>query len=204
MPALLPTTRATPGDDGLAEGDLADLVQRAARGEQAALGALHDRTANRVFAFLLAMLRDPTLAEEAAVETYVQAWRQSASYDPGRGSVWAWLLTMARTRALDLKRARLRRSSREDLLDAAFEPVDPAPDPEQSASGAQRAARVRLALDGLPESQRCLIEAAYFGGLSHSELAETFAAPLGTVKTRIRSGLAALRRLLGPEGGARP
>ncbi len=168
----------------------------AARGDERALGALYDATSRRVYGLALQILRDPALAEEATLDVFTQVWRRAGGYDATRGTPLAYLLTLARTRAIDLLRARSRRAAREDELPAEFAVADPGPDPFAERHDAERADMVRRAVSALPTEQRRAIEAAYFGGLSHSEAAAALGAPLGTVKTRIRDGLTSLRRAL--------
>jgi RNA polymerase sigma-70 factor (ECF subfamily) len=186
------------------------LVSRMAAGEDGALGDLYDRYGRTLYALALAIVREPADAEEVVVDAFGQAWRSAASFDAARGSVGAWLATIARSRALDAVRARGRRARAheraaqlsDDGIAAPIAAVGPDP-----ASGAERSEARRLvaqALAALPVPQRTAIELAYFEGLSQSEIAERLAEPLGTIKTRIRTGMEKLRGLLGPllEGAA--
>jgi RNA polymerase sigma-70 factor (ECF subfamily) len=120
-----------------------------------------------------------------------------------KGSVTTWITTLARTRAIDLRRQRVRHTSREAVIDGAeFELFrDPGETPLGMAAAKDRADLVKNALSTLPAEQRRAVEAAYFGGLSHTEIAAAFGQPLGTVKTRIRSALVALRTALAPVEG---
>lgn len=180
-----------------------ELVSRMARGEDTALGDLYDRYGKTVYALALAIVREPADAEEVVVDAFGQAWRQAASYEAGRGSVGAWLATIARSRALDTVRARGRRAKAHER--AALEPIATAgPDPSRGVERSEARRLVSQALAALPGPQRTAIELAYFEGLSQSEIAERLAEPLGTVKTRIRAGMEKLRGLLGPllEGAA--
>ena len=183
---------------------LASLLARIAAGDESAMGRLYDATSARVFGTALHLLRDRTVAEEATLDAYLQVWKTAGTWDPHRGGVLGWLLTIARTRAIDLLRARARRTAREVALPesrSGEERLDPAPGPEQSVRAGETAEAVRLALATLPREQRQALEAAYFGGLSHTEVAESLGVPLGTAKTRIRDGLAALRRALDADRG---
>jgi RNA polymerase sigma-70 factor, ECF subfamily len=117
----------------------------------------------------------------------VQAWRQAGRYDAGRGSPEAWLCTISRTRALDRLR---RRTARRE------EPSEAAPSPS-GIPRAEEALAVRAALEGLPEDQRRALELAYYDGLTQSEIARHLGEPLGTIKTRIRTGMIRLRETLG-------
>jgi RNA polymerase sigma-70 factor, ECF subfamily len=170
---------------------LGDLVARTADGDEAALGALYDRTSALVHGLALRILGDRCAAEEVTVDVYMQVWRQADRWDPGRGGPMAWLLTIARTRSID------RRRGRPPML-AASSSTPPAVDdgPEQLSMLAQRGRVVRAALARLSPEQRRAVELAYFGGLSHVQIAQTLAEPLGTVKTRIRAAMMRLRALL--------
>ncbi|HEV8303434.1 MAG TPA: sigma-70 family RNA polymerase sigma factor [Gemmatimonadales bacterium] len=178
------------------------LVQRMAAGDERALGELYDRHGRVTYALAYAIVGERADADEVVVDAFGQAWRTAAQFDLGRGSVAAWLTTIARTRALDLVRARGRRSRA--LERAALEfgegvasPVAPGEAPDRDAERAEARRLVTGALAALPGPQRRAIELAYFGGLSQSEIAAALGEPLGTVKTRIRDGMAKLRDLLG-------
>ena len=190
---------------GSAETSLEVLLARVAGGDESALRELYDRTSRRVFGLALAVLRDRAAAEDVALEVYVQVWRQAQRFDATQGAALAWLATLARTRAIDAWRARQRQSAlvaAPGLVEAA-ELASPAPGPDAHCADAERAARVRQAVDSLPPEQRRALQAAYFTGLTHVEIAAAFGQPLGTVKTRIRNGLLALRSALaGLEGRA--
>ena len=179
---------------------LATVVGRVAAGDERALATLYDLTSRRVFALALQILKDRGAAEEATLDVFAQAWRQAGRYDPGKGSPLGWLLNMARTRAIDLLRSRGRHAVHETVLDDAFVVRDSGDNPQEASEDADDARRVRRALVHLPAEQREALVAAYFGGLSHSEVALALGQPLGTVKTRIRSGLIHLRRLLADNG----
>lgn len=186
-----------------------ELVDRMAGGEERALGELYDRYGRTVYALALAIVREPADADEVVVEAFGQAWRQAESFDPARGSVGAWLATIARSRALDLVRARGRRTRAYERAaqlsdDGVATPLGPpGPDPARGVERAEAGQIVTRALAALPESQRVAIELAYFEGLSQSEIAARLSEPLGTIKTRIRSGMEKLRDQLSPLlGGA--
>jgi RNA polymerase sigma-70 factor, ECF subfamily len=188
---------------GSAACPLEDLLARVAGGDEAALRELYDRTSRRVFGLALAVLRDRAAAEDVALEVYVQAWQQAGRFDPRVGSVLAWLGNMARTRAIDAWRARQRQAARAAPLDAAAldSLASDVAGPEARGQQAERAARVAAALDALPDEQRRLVRAAFYTGLTHTEIAAAYGQPLGTVKTRIRNGLNALRRALAATEG---
>jgi RNA polymerase sigma-70 factor (ECF subfamily) len=187
------STRVTPTLDS--------WLRAAARGDEAAFSKIYQATSSRVFGLALKILRDRAAAEDVTCEVFTQLWRKSADFDPVKGSSVSWILTMARTRAIDRLRSAGRLASREGAIDAAWEVQAPGADPEQQNLDEERAKFVRKALAALPAEQREAITVSFFGGLSHSETAEALGAPLGTVKTRIRAGLSGLRReLAGSEG----
>jgi RNA polymerase sigma-70 factor (ECF subfamily) len=186
------------------------LVSRAAGGDERALGELYDRYGAMAYSLACAVVGEPADAEEVVAEVFAQVWRSAAGFDPARGSVAAWVATICRTRALDLVRSRKRRArvveeaalmsdEGESLVFApSFESAD------RSAELTEASAIVRRSLADLPAEQRRVIELAYFGGLSQSEIAAQLSQPLGTVKTRMRSGMEKLRQALRPlmEAGA--
>ncbi|HUF36222.1 MAG TPA: sigma-70 family RNA polymerase sigma factor, partial [Gemmatimonadales bacterium] len=151
-----------------------DLVTRAATGEERAIAALYDRYGGVLYAVAFRIVGERADAEEVVIEAFAQAWREAARFEVARGSVAAWLTVMARSRALDLVRARGRRER--ITASAAAERPDASPamgawrsDPSQSVDHAERRLRVREALDSLSAPQRQAIELAYFEGLSQSE-----------------------------------
>ena len=178
--------------------DWAALIKRVAEGDQSALTALYDSTSRLVFGLILRVVGDRATAEEVVLDVYTQVWRQAATYDTKRGAPLAWIMTIARTRAID----RLR-SSRHDLqskepLDAIGEARSASASPEENTVLSERRTLVRSALDLLSAEQREVIELAYYSGLSHSEIALKLNQPLGTVKTRTRLGMMKLRDTLRP------
>ncbi len=175
---------------------LAELLKRIAQRDEQSFTALYDATSRAVFGLSLKILGDREVAEEAVVEAYAYMWRRASQYDPTRGRAMGWILTIARSKALDLLRSRVRQRDRERPLDAVVGLPDPQPDPESLSDRSEQAHKVRAALSSLPCEQREAIETAYFAGLSHSEVATVLGQPLGTVKTRIRNGLSTLRRVL--------
>jgi RNA polymerase sigma-70 factor (ECF subfamily) len=173
------------------------LVRRIASGDQAAMAELYDQTSQMVYGLAVRILGDAAAAEDVMVEVYAQLWRQAIGYDALRGSPSAWLLTMTRSRAIDMRRARGRDRATEPL-EAAGEVATDSPSPEAVSVAAERHRFVQAALAQLSDELRQLIDLAYFGGLSHSEIAARLNQPLGTVKTRIRSAMSQLRALLTP------
>jgi RNA polymerase sigma-70 factor (ECF subfamily) len=185
------TDAGQPADD-------AGRVARAAAGDDGALAALYDAHAPAVYSLALRVVGDEADAEDVLQDVFSQAWRQAGRYDPRRGTVAAWLLNMTRTRAIDRLRARhARPDSRAAAPDDSWENL-PARvvDPGDALAARRDAEQVRRALNDLPLLQRLAIELAYFEGLTQSEIADRLEQPLGTVKTRIRTGLLKLRDVL--------
>ncbi len=172
--------------------DRAALI-RMARGDQQAVSELYDRHARPVFSLALRVLQDRSAAEDVVQEVFTQAWTQASRYDTGRGAVGAWLMNMARSRAIDRLRAtRIRPDSnlaRDEMLDVP----DGSALQDLQLLSAEQVSAMKLALDALPALQRIALELAYFEGLTHMEIADRLEQPLGTVKTRIRQALIKLR-----------
>ena len=178
----------------------ARLCAWVAGGDARALKALYDRYAPRAKSVALRVLASAPEAEEIVQETFVEVWRRAARYEPGRGSVRAWIVTMARSRAIDRLRHRnvgersVAGLAREDRPAGVASPLE---DVEQRVERE----RVLAALAELPEAQRRVIELAYYEGKSQREIAEVTGEPLGTIKTRVRLAMDKLSGLLG--GGGR-
>lgn len=176
--------------------DLPGILERCADGDEQAFAELYDATAARAHGLALRVLRDPGLAEEVTQEAYLEVWRLSKRYDRARGSVLAWLLTLVHRRAVDRVRstqASVRREEahlRRALAGADFDTTS------VTALASLEARRVRAAMALLAPGQRDAISLAYFEGLTYVEVAELVGAPLGTVKSRIKSGLQTLRSAL--------
>lgn len=172
-----------------------ELLQRIRRGDEAALAALYDRHAHFVAAIALRIVGDRELAEEVVQDTFLRSWHHIDSYDPSRGRVITWLLGIARNRAIDMLRSRshqARRRERNSLSDAI--PSDAAEFPDVFALREVMARAISI----LSTDQRQIIELAYYGGLSQTEIAQKLGLPLGTVKSRTRSGMEKLRVELRP------
>jgi len=172
------------------------LLERIAARDDAALAELYDRHHRLAFAIIRRIVQSPSDAEEVLQETFVRVWSRAETYDARLGSPAAWVVRIARNRAIDRVRAQ---QARADVNvpapdDAASARELPSLDTPESMLHSTYAARaVRGAVAALPAAQRTLIEAAFFEGYTHQELAARFGVPLGTVKTRIRSGLVSLR-----------
>jgi RNA polymerase sigma-70 factor (ECF subfamily) len=172
-------------------------LQRIAAGDQAAAARLYDRHARPLYSLILRMLGNEPEAEDVLQDSFAQAFRQASRYDSRRGAVAAWLLTIARSRAIDRLRARRTRvEATTGEMQALDEMPDAQPDAASTMLDEEQSRLVRRALGELPMLQRMAIELAYYEGLSHSEIAERLEQPLGTVKTRIRLGLLKLRDVL--------
>lgn len=175
------------------------LVGRLAGGDAAALEMLYDRYVRQCFGLALRIVGDPRLAEEIVQEVFLKLWTQPYRYTSERGQFASWLLSLVHHRSIDETR---RRSRTEVALDSpgagSFLDTEPAPDadPGEQVWLAEQQRTVRRALADIPDNQREVLELAYYGGLSQSEIAARLGQPLGTVKTRMRSGLQRLRVLL--------
>ncbi len=174
-----------------------ECLERVQNGDTQALAELYDRYTPLLYPVVMRILRSGAEAEDVLQEAWLQVWKRATTFDPRRGSVAAWLLTVARTRALDRYRSRAARGRAEAKVDP--EPLNAAPDPPVEAVRGQLGERVREALATLEPRQREVLEIAYFQGLSQSEIAEKIGAPLGTVKSWTRQALMRLRDLLPQE-----
>ncbi len=175
---------------------LQQLLARSARGQEDAFAELYDHTASRVHGIALRVLRNPDHAAEVTQEIFVEVWRTSARYDPAKGSVLAWICTMAHRRAVDRVRSVQSSHQREEnwSVQRQEREVDQVWDGVQQHLEEQQ---VRAGLASLTDIQREALALAYYGGYTHTEVAGLLQLPLGTVKTRIRDGLIRLRDALG-------
>ena len=187
---------ASPADDA----DRAVLV-RLAEGELDALEHLYDRYKAMAYSIAYRITNDPTLAEDVVQEAFLGAWRNAARYIEGRGSVKTWLLSIVHHRAIDAIRRRRPTTELPDPIEAAVPAALTMPDVWAEVSASLDADTVRDALAVLSDVQRQAIEMAYFGGLTQLEIAERTGTPLGTVKSRMRLGLLAMRRALDGASG---
>jgi RNA polymerase sigma-70 factor (ECF subfamily) len=175
-----------------------ELLTRIASGDQRALRKLYDRCAGQCLALAVRIVRERREAEEVVQEAFLEVWKRAGDFDGRRGSAVAWLMQIARTRAID--RLRTRGAVDRMVSRAAHEPEPPpAPAALELVEARRRRDRVKSALDRLPENQRACIELAYFEGLTQREIAERTGDPLGTVKTRVRTALQRLATLLDEE-----
>ncbi|WP_344122566.1 sigma-70 family RNA polymerase sigma factor [Kocuria aegyptia] len=174
----------------------AALLRRAAGGDEDAFAELYDATSATVHGLVLRLLRAPELAAEVVQEVYLMAWQQAERFDAGRGTVLAWLCTMARRRAVD----RIRHDQRERDRDQQYE-VRQAETPSDSTwhevEQSLDSGEVRAQLGALSPLQREAVCLVYYRGYSHRQVAEHLDVPLGTAKARIRDGLNNLRSALG-------
>ena len=195
-----PSGSASLCDDGPVDGSSQDdkaaldaaAVRRVAAGDATALSELYARYGRIVYSFAHRLTRDDTLSEECVQDVFVALWRRAADFDPTRAKLTTWLFVVARNRAIELGRQKARRPELRDDL----EPVGSAPDPADLVGVADEAQRLAEAVAELPEDQLEVLRLAYFGGLSHSEIAASTGIPLGTVKGRMRLALGRLRGLV--------
>ncbi|WP_344428034.1 sigma-70 family RNA polymerase sigma factor [Pseudonocardia ailaonensis] len=179
------------------------LVARVVVGEQAALGQLYDRYGRRAYSLARRICADDGLAEDVVQEVFLVFWREPRRFDAQRGSFSTWLLTLVHHKAVDAVR---KESAIRRRTVAAEEPDAAGPGADHAALGAVVAGQVRDALGGLPAEQRQALALAYYGGYTQREVAALTGVPLGTVKSRMFTGLQRLRGQLGSllsDGGAR-
>ncbi len=194
LPLVNSTVRDQSHEHDAVQADLA-LLKRVSARDATAISELYDRHNRLLFGLILRILGQRGDAEEVLQEVFLAVWNRSDQFDAALGTPVAWLVRIARNRAVDRLRANAVRV-RAVEAGAAEPPAVESPEAHAVTSEQQRV--VSRALKALPDEQRMLIEQAYFLGLTQSELAERHALPLGTVKTRIRTGMLALRQLLGP------
>ncbi len=168
--------------------DDAALIARMRAGDQSAMGHLYDRYSGVVYGVALRVLANTTAAEDVVQEIFLQLWRKPDSFDAERGKLGPWLAVIARNRAID----HLRKRPLEDDIDDL--PISTGVDLESDSAQKLAIEKIRGVLAQLPQDQRSLLEMAFFEGMTHSEIAGKTGEPLGTVKTRIRAGLLALRK----------
>ena len=172
-----------------------ELLHAIARGDEQALASLYDRYKLILFGLVMRILHSREEAEDVMQELFLQVWKRASDFDEARGRPFTWLVTLARSRAIDRLRSlgARERAATESALGAGPEPSSDAVD---DAIRSEQSKIVRQALAELPEEQKQALLLAYFEGLTQTEIATRLGAPLGTVKTRMRSGMIKLRELL--------
>lgn len=177
---------------------LNDLLVASASGDTHAFSEFYDALAPLVYGVTLHVLRNPALAEEVAQDVFVEVWSKAAHFDPARGSARTWVGRIAHGRAVDRLRshiASVERDDREATLRAALR----GDDVETDALDRAESQRLRAAVAAIGEPHSTAVELAFFGGLTHAELAESTGVPLGTAKTRVRDGVRKLKALMARE-----
>ena len=172
------------------------VFDRVRQGDEDAFAELYDMTSARVHGLVLSVLRAPDLAAEVTQEVYVEIWRQAARWSPEKGSLRAWMHTIAHRRAVD----RVRSTQKESERDEKWAGTSRESGPDHTWEGVEQrldVEGVRSALEELTAVQKEAVSLAYYGGYSHREVADMLGLPLGTVKTRIRDGLLGLRNMMG-------
>ncbi len=185
------------------DGELGGLIRGIAQGNREAMDRFYDVTCSRVYGIALKILTEPQLAEEATLDVYTKIWDQAGSFVADKGTVPVWLNTIARNASLHLLRKEKRSNRPESLEESHWDPAVTASQ-EQDLTRSELSRVIFNYMASLTRDQQQVLHAAYFQGLSHSEIAEALGQPLGSVKTRIRSALRKLRQLLrGYEGELR-
>lgn len=194
--------RAQPPDQVPATADEL-IVRRVVDGDQSALGALYDRYGRRAYSLARRICADDGLAEDVVQEVFLAFWRNPQRFDAGRGSFGTWLLTLVHHKSVDTVRreSAIRRRTVPADADGDERSAPQGPGADQAALGAVVAAQVRDALGDLPAEQRQALALAYYGGYTQREVAALTGVPLGTVKSRMFTGVRRLRDLLGPRFG---
>ena len=171
------------------------LIQQVAQQDREAFSQLYDRCSSLVFSLAMRMLRVRSDAEDLLQEVFVQVWRQAQNYSAERGSPEAWIINIARSRAIDKIRS-IRRMEKSFVLTDDPARAESSENVETAAASSEAKLAMNSALANLPEAQRKVLEMAYFDGLTQTEIAARLKEPLGTVKTRMRSGIQRLREIV--------
>lgn len=179
-----------------------ELLTGVSRGDASCLAALYDRYAPRVVGLILPILKNQTDAEDVVQETFLQVWQQASRYDSRKGKPAVWLLLIARSRALD--RLRKKQSKLAGTTEVLQEPPSPEPTADETVQLKDTQNLICSALCTLPQEQQEPIRLAFYQGLTHREIAEHLQLPLGTIKTRIRTGMQTLRITLTAHGEDQP
>jgi RNA polymerase sigma-70 factor (ECF subfamily) len=177
-----------------------ELLKAVAAKDDAALGQLYDRYRLILFGVLIRILNNREEAQDVLQEVFLQVWRRAADFDETRGRPFTWLVTLARSRGIDRLRSLASRERVATMAGAGAEAVEDVSDAATDAIRSEQRGVVNSALSQLPEEQKRPLMLAYFDGLTQSEIATQLGAPLGTVKTRMRSGMMKLRELLSTKG----
>ncbi|HMB52037.1 MAG TPA: sigma-70 family RNA polymerase sigma factor [Thermoanaerobaculia bacterium] len=185
---------ATPSEDGEAR-----LGARLREGDEVALREVYERFGRVAFGYLLKALGDRAAAEDVQQQVFLEVWRRAASFDPERGTLLTWVMTIARSRAIDQLRRRVPEPVEPETVASAADAG--APSGESELDELAEHWRMRALLDSLPESESELLRLRFYGGFSQSEIAAREDVPLGTVKTRMFSGLRRLREMIEAENG---
>ncbi len=176
-----------------------ELLERVRQGDREAFAQVYDRYGEPAYSLAVRIVRDRDLAADVVQDAFLAVWRKAAVFDPARGRASTWILTMTHNKAVDLVRREQRR--RADQLDEErLELPSPEPGPDQLAWMSAARGQIREAMAGLPATHREVIELAYFGGYSQSELAEMLSVPVGTIKSRTFAALKALQEALDEAG----
>jgi RNA polymerase sigma-70 factor (ECF subfamily) len=175
--------------------EAAYLIQQVAKQDREAFSQLYDRSSALVFSLAMRMLKVRSDAEDLLQEVFVQVWRQASNYSAERGSPEAWIVNIARSRAIDKIRS-IRRMEKSFVLTDDPARAESGDNVESSAAESEVKLTMNSALTNIPEAQRKVLELAYFDGLSQTEIAARLSEPLGTIKTRMRTGIQRLRDIL--------
>jgi RNA polymerase sigma-70 factor (ECF subfamily) len=184
----------------LEQRDDAELAAALAAGDLNALGDLYDRYGGLAYSVALRILGDSGRAEDAVQECFIKLWQNAASFDPGRGTLRTWLMTSVRNRSIDFLRGRAAHERREREIPASLEAAGSGADPWREVSRSLEREAVRDAVAALPAEQRQVVELAYFGGYTQTEIAEITRVPVSTVKGRMRLALEKLHSFLQARG----
>ena len=172
------------------------LMEKVMAGDESAFSTLYDRYSPMLFGMLVRILQDSQAAEEVLQDIFLQLWRKPEQFDPSRGALPAWLTVIGRNRAISKLRGRPTQEVLEQTEGFYANTLASSQNIEMEASRTQLLDTLKLAMARLPEEQRQVIELAYFEGMTQSEIATRTGSPLGTVKTRVRTGMQSLKQLL--------
>lgn len=174
----------------------ATLMEKVMAGDESAFATLYDRYSPMLFGMMMRILQDSQAAEEVLQDLFLQLWRKPEQFDPARGSLAAWLTVIGRNRAISKLRGRPTQEVLEHTDGFYANTLASSQNIEKEASRTQLLDTLKLAMSRLPDEQRQALELAYFEGMTQSEIATRTGSPLGTVKTRVRTGMQSLKQLL--------